>query len=386
MKPQTDRAAYLADKWLKNTITPEEELEFHTWYREDLHKPVHLPAAFASSEEEHRKRILKAIKSQIDPPARKLWPAIAAAASLFLVLTAGLLYYTNPNQSDKQQAAVQNAPNILPGRTGATLTLANGRKISLAGTGKGEIAKEAGVTISKSKEGQLLYEAGPAVASHNQINTLTTANGETYQLLLPDGSTVYLNAASTLTYGTTLRDDRGIRRVRLEGEAYFEIAKDKTHPFIVATNRQEVEVLGTHFNISNYANDPGSKTTLLEGSIRLNRHTMLKPGQQAEVALSGRISVTEVDADNAVAWKNGYFQFDGEDLESIMRKVSRWYDVEIVYEDEQLKRLGFAGTVSRYKSVVQVLKTLQMTNALNFKVSGRTIVISSEIRKNDLKP
>lgn len=305
----------------------------------------------------------------------KIWPRVAVgiAASVAVIVLSIYFFHYHFKQD------VEIVKDLAPGTPGATLTLANGKKIRLSDAGNGELATEAGVTIRKSPGGQLIYEMKGSAAEQHKTNTLTTANGETYQVKLPDGSMVYLNAASSLTYDATLNDN-GVRRVELTGEGYFEVANDNAHPFVVKTDMQEVEVLGTHFNINSYSNESATKTTLLEGSIRLNHKIILKPGEQSIVNRSGKIFVEKVDSDNAVAWKNGYFQMDGKDLESIMHEVCRWYDVEVAYQDDNLKKITFVGTVSRYKNVSQVLKTLQMTNTLNFKIDGRIIVISSGTR------
>lgn len=358
----------LLQKYTNGEADPLEQSIVEQWYADlDIQDAAELTDAQKQEQLEYIRQNLPGYPMKVV----KRWPRVAAGIAATVAFIVLCVYFYD-RQRSKQD--IEIVKDLAPASPGATLTLANGKKIRLADAGNGELAKEAGVSISKSSSGQLIYEMQGSAAEQPQNNTLTTANGETWQLKLPDGSMVYLNAASSLTYNTALNEN-GLRRVQLTGEAYFEIANDKAHPFVVKTALQEVEVLGTHFNINSYP-DEATKTTLLEGSIRLNHTTILKPGEQAVVNNNGNIFVEKVDTDNAVAWRNGYFQLDGKDLESIMREVSRWYDVEVVYENDNLKKMAFVGTVSRYKNVSQVLKTLQMTNTLGFKIAERKIIIN----------
>jgi transmembrane sensor len=303
----------------------------------------------------------------------KLWHGIAAAAVAMMVLGVGLFYSGFNPKPLTQELAYQN--DIAPGKQGATLTLASGKKIRLTDVANGELAKEAGVVITKSANGQLIYEIKGSDTQSNKINTLSTAKGETYQLRLPDGSLVWLNAASSLTYAANL-NERGKRRVRLEGEGYFEIAKDKAHPFVVESKGQQVEVLGTHFNVNAYDNEPAVTTTLTEGSVKVDSRGLTKtlsPGQQATVS-SDNIMVKSVRVENVLAWKEGAFLFEEESLASIMRKISRWYDVDVVYKNVDQNEL-YGGGVSRYDKVSKVLENLELTGGLRFKIEGRTVIV-----------
>jgi transmembrane sensor len=307
----------------------------------------------------------------------KLWPRLAGAAAIFLMLGAGILYYIGKadNKLPKNEAY---ANDVTPGSVGATLTLANGQKIKLTDALNGELAKEEGVVITKSANGKLVYSARDIVTEANRMNTLSTARGETYQLQLPDGSKVWLNAASSLTYSASLNKE-GIRQVVLQGEAYFEIARDKKRPFIVKTAKQKVEVLGTHFNVNSYSDEAFTATTLLEGSVRINTiadavaNKVIRPGEQAVLAANG-LRISEVDIEEAVAWKNGKFIFQQETIGTVMRKIARWYDVEVVYEAD-LKDKTFSGSMSRFENVSQVLRKIEMTDLVHFKVEGRRIVV-----------
>ncbi|WP_342332614.1 FecR domain-containing protein [Pedobacter sp. FW305-3-2-15-E-R2A2] len=305
----------------------------------------------------------------------KLWLKIAAVAAALAIVCTGV-YFFNYKSGKLPAPAVVSVKDVNPGDFGATLTLANGRKISLANASKGEIGRESGMVITKSADGRLVYEINENVSDPNASNTLSTARGETYQVRLPDGSVVYLNAASSLTYTPSLIEN-GKRVVKLTGEGYFEIAKDKQHPFIVKTDRQEVEVLGTHFNISSYADDEVEKTTLLEGSVKLSAagsSRILKPGQQAR--LSGdKIQINEIDTDLAVAWKNNEFVVQSERIETIMKMIGRWYNVEVIYIGEKTRQ-RFSGSVSRFDKMSKVLEIVESTGEAHFEVKGRTVYVS----------
>lgn len=328
-----------------------------------------------------------------------MWkPAIAAAA--VAVIAFGVWFYTtsHPEGSEAMRDLVIN--DVAPGKQGATLTLANGKKITLTDAANGEIAKEAGISVTKTVDGQVEYEGSPQGGERAAMNTLSTAKGETYRLRLPDGSLVYLNAASSLTYPASLMEN-GKRVVKLQGEAYFEIAKltrstlpsgsarrgRERVPFIVKTDRQEVEVLGTHFNVNAYKDESTTKTTLLEGSVKVTirsgrspflpegtHRVVLKPKQQATLADNNKIEVQDVDTESAVSWKNGYFKFN-ESLESIMNKISRWYNIEVVYEVNPDASLAFGGKISRDKTLSALLKSIESAGGIHFKIEGRRVTV-----------
>jgi transmembrane sensor len=359
--PETLLKLISAELWSQDDMKPETAAEQQIFSR------------IYANIEAHQIYTEKAVKKPI-----RLW--IQIAAILFLVIGAGLFY--NNNKTKQAVRLTSGFVNDIPsGTNSATLTLANGKQIILSGTKTGELAKEAGVNITKTADGQLVYSVNATAKSPSpdqiQFNTLSTKNGETYQIHLPDGTSVWLNAGSSLKYPTTFTT--ATRLVELSGEGYFEVAKDKAHPFIVSTGMQQITVLGTHFNVNAYADEPDMKTTLLEGSIKLELASktdgiVLKPGQQASVK-SKMINVTEVNPDAAVDWKNGKFRFKNESLKSIMRKVSRWYNVEIVYLGDQQELTTFSGSVSRFDKVSAVLKMLEETSDVKFSIEGRTIKV-----------
>jgi len=282
------------------------------------------------------------------------------------------------------QQPAQYANDVNPGTIKATLTLADGRKITLDQAKTGKLAEVDGISVTKTVDGHLAYTVlgnGKADASQNKVqdyNTLETPKGGEYQLNLPDGTKVWLNAASTLKYPTNFVHVKD-RKVFLNGEAYFEVAHNKSSPFRVVTYNQEVEVLGTHFNVNAYANEPDSRTTLLEGAVKIShlagsKDLVLKPGQQAQVG--PEFKVVEVDPETAVAWKNGDFILKDEDFKASMRKFARWYNVEVIYDESAPEDLELGGWVSRSKNISAVLQVIEATGKVHFKVQGRRVTVT----------
>jgi len=304
--------------------------------------------------------------------SNNLWLRISSAAAIIMVVF-GIYFFTLREKTPNFEHLTAN--DIPPGKMGATLTLANGKKISLGGAANGELVKAPGLSISKTAEGQIVYRIEPGQGKSNGVNTLTTAIGQTYILTLPDQTKVWLNAASSLTYNTA-GTTNGIRRVKLTGEGYFEVAKDKEHPFIVESGSQTVEVLGTHFNVNAYPDETAYRTTLLEGSVKIDdngQSKILKPGNQASNT-AGNINVAPVDTEFAIAWKSNNFIFDRLDIKEIMKMIARWYNVEIIYEEE-IPSGTFWGSVSRFDNISKVLIPLEATGDVHFKIEGRKIYV-----------
>ncbi|WP_316751549.1 FecR family protein [Pedobacter gandavensis] len=366
----------LIHKYDQGLCNEREKALLETWYAGwNLDKSVDIP-------DEAIKEDLAIIRQKtlaaINPVATTvtLWPKFAAAAAIAIVIGTGWFYLGKPDINQGQQQVVTQ--DLAPGSVGATLTLANGKKIKLNTSNNGELAKEAGVTITKTAEGELIYEvSNPVDAASNKINTLSTANGETYRVRLPDKTEVWLNAASQLKYPASFLNDTE-RRVELEGEAYFQVAKDVKHPFILTTNKQRITVLGTQFNVKGYANEP-IKTTLVKGSVQVSSQVtskMLKPGQQSTLLAKGDFVVGPADEVLDLAWKNNEFMFESESIENVMKMVERWYNVEVVYVGEK-SREKFGGGVSRFDKVSKVLDVLAGTGAVKFKIEGRKIFVTS---------
>lgn len=318
--------------------------------------------------------ILATDKPKKAPRSILLRPLKWVAAAVVLVVFSFTAYLSLNKKKEHVFAS-----DVAPGKNKAILTLADGKKISLSDAVTGDVAKEAGFSITKTADGQLVYNIAEAEnANDSRLNTISTPNGGEWQIRLPDGSTVWLNAASSIQYSLNIGTAKS-RLVKLEGEAYFEVSKNKEHPFIVETARQAVEVLGTHFNINSYLDEKVTRTTLLEGSVRVSHNDtkeseILKPGEQSLVTSAG-INVKAVDVDEAIAWKNGYFMFNNEKQESVLRKIARWYNVEIEYADPAAKEVMYYGTVSRFEKISKVLRKFEQTGEVRFDIKGNKVIV-----------
>lgn len=307
---------------------------------------------------------------------RFLWPKAVAAAAILMILSMGGYFYFQKYTAVNSNELSASLNDVNPGGNKATLTLADGSKISLTDADNGELAKQSGVRISKSKNGELVYSVIASDHKKPVFNTISTPRGGVYQVNLPDGTRVWLNAASSIKFPTTFAQLKE-RKVELEGEAYFEVAKNKKLPFIVSSGAQQVKVLGTHFNINSYPDEGEVKTTLLEGSVEVfaANKRMLKPGEQANVTKNGagNVKVSTANIAQVMAWKNGFFHFEKDNLHSVMRQLSRWYDVEIVYEVERADD-EFMGDIPRGIKLSEVLKMLAFEGT-QFKIDGRKLIV-----------
>lgn len=311
---------------------------------------------------------------------KSLWPRIAAAASIVLFLSFGG-YFLLHKQS-QQHLAQNQVHDIAPGGNKTILTLANGKKIILNSAHNGLLAQQGGSVVNKTADGAIVYRDADSNKAQNPelmaYNAITIPRGGEYQLLiLPDGSKVWVNSASSLRYPTAFTGNE--RKVELTGEAYFEVVHNPAKPFRVVSKSQTVEVLGTHFNISGYDDEPAIKTTLLEGKVKVtatsnNLVKFLIPGQQAALNTNS-FTVNLVDTEEAVAWKNGQFMFDNDNIQYIMRTISRWYNVDIEYSGV-IPDDTFGGGTSRFKNVSEILNILQLTGKVHFKIEGRKIIVS----------
>lgn len=304
------------------------------------------------------------------------------AAAVILAASVSVILYARFIHSGKPVIATQLIKNdALPGGNKAILTLANGKKIVLGNTGNGTIALQGNTHVDKIRNGQLVYQAADSTGetqnpSAGQVayNTVSTPKAGQYEVRLPDGTNAWLNSVSSITFPTAFTGNQ--RRVRISGEVYFEVAKNKNKPFIVETRGQNVTVLGTHFNINAYDDESKIRTTLLEGSIKLsanNKFKILTPGQQAEVANNQITIINNSDTEAAVAWKNGYFVFDNTDLPTLMRQLSRWYDVNTIYNGNTGQH-EFVGQIKRSVKLSSVLKILEVSG-IHFKIEGKNLYI-----------
>lgn len=353
----------LIQKYLSGQSTEEEKAIIETWYLETKDEGESPDQMMLEKAEEKIWNKLSIHRNTIRH--RIHW--FLAVASIIACIGLGL--YFNKSKTEIQA-------DIQPGKNSATLTLSNGRKIILSENTKANLAEEVGINIKITTDGQLIYDIQDHLEDKTvrpKVNILTTNRGEKFQIHLPDGTKVWLNAKSSLKYPTTF-NKQITRRVSVSGEAYFEVAKDEKHPFIVESKDQNVEVLGTHFNISSYADDPISTTTLLEGSVKVNK-TELKPNQQS-VLKDHKIKVVPADIEKTMAWKNGDFIFRGEDLKTTMRKIERWYNVDITYATNVTENIELGGWVSRKSNLSEVLRRIELIGNVHFKVEGRKIIVT----------
>ena len=382
---ETERINLLAKKMQDGTITPEEKQEFERWYASFNDSYIEINSDENLEDLEHRIYTNIIAKAHIKPLRKTvlLWKIASSAAAVILIFF-GIYYFNHTDTPEIAYTKKHIATDITHGENKAILTLADGSVISLDSANNGKIAKQSGIEITKTADGQLVYttsEKSSDLASNSLLfNTVSTPRGGQYQIVLPDGTHVWLNASSSLKYPTSFKGSE--RKVELEGEAYFEVVSNKKMPFRVLSKNQLVEVLGTHFNINSYADENVTKTTLLEGSVKIARlsgaqkslsdYKILIPGQQA--VLAEKIKVSNVDTEEAVAWKNGELMFSSQEIKGVMRQISRWYDVDIIYEDN-IDDIILSGSISKYANVSKVLEILELTGNIHFKIEGRRILV-----------
>lgn len=305
------------------------------------------------------------------------WSRIAAAVIIALVIGAGTYFFVNQRQHNKEIAKTNSSIKndvAAPSSTHAVIILANGKQIVLDSAGNGSLAMQGNVNIQKLADGQIAYKGNSEEVVYN---TLSNPKGsKVVSLTLSDGTTVWLNAGSSLTYPTAFGGNE--RKVQITGEAYFEVAHNVAMPFTVTKGDAEVTVLGTHFNINAYDDEAEMKITLLEGSVRVHKGNatgLLKPGQQAIVAPTDheKIKVVNVNVEEVMAWKNGLFSFNKADLQTVLRQLNKWYNVEVVYHGKIPKQL-FGGDIQRTLSLAQVLKILEKSE-VHFKIEDNKIIV-----------
>jgi ferric-dicitrate binding protein FerR (iron transport regulator) len=333
---------------------------------------------------EASRKLFKAIHDKIGSESkskkRRVIPLrrIAIAASIIGLLLVSV-FLLNDKIGKKGIAKSEINPrrfknDVLPGGDKATLTLADGSTIVLDDAQNGTLAQQGNSKIIKH-DGRISYDLTNKNSNEIVYNTIATPKGGQYQLELPDGSQVWLNATSSIHFPTSFTGNE--RRIEITGEAYFEIARNPNMPFIVTVNNAEVQVLGTHFNINAYNDEDNVKTTLLEGSVKFvndGNVNILKPGQQAQLTKDGMTKVVnDVDVNGVVAWKNGMFDFENAGIETVMRQLSRWYDVEIEYKGKTDDL--FIAEMRRNIKLSDALKALELTGKVKFDIQGKKIIV-----------
>ena len=371
----------LTEKYIAGTASGEERLKLESWYTNQLTQNTLAGEKQIDEGEqiEVGEKIFNKINQQIDqqekkPPGRYFY-RLAVAASLIAVLGFGWFILSKRTEFKKINKSVSL---IKPGGNKAFLTLADGTRINLDQALNGTIARQEGIQINKTADGQLVYTIleNKSVLAKPGFNTISTPAGGQYQVTLPDGTKVWLNALSSLKYPFAFTGK--YRIVELTGEGYFEVAKNKNKPFKLKTSKQEISVLGTHFNVSAYADDAEIKTTLVEGGVSVKNFnpqttSLLKPGQQAVFHGTG-FKVSNVDVEEYIAWKNGFFMFNNEGIKEAMQKLARWYDVDIEYVGD-FDGIYFGGSFSKHNNLQETLKILESTDKFKFTIEGRRIKI-----------
>ena len=376
------QAKELLQKYQAGNCTPSENELVENWYKQLINTGEW---QWGEEEKDMMEKMIEArIMKQINRPNKKrvfyLIPRSqwwAAAASVILLLGA-FSYFQFFHKSTKptQIAKVLSNDVKAPQSNKAMITLANGQKVYLDSVGNGALAIQGNVKLVKLASGKIAYEHGSGkVSTKMEYNTLSNPRGsKVINMDLADGSKVWLNAGSSLTYPVLFMGNE--RKVSVTGEAYFEVAHDASRPFIVNNGAMNVRVLGTHFNVNAFEDDGNDiKVTLLEGSVKINNGNatgLLKPGQQAVVNREIKV-VNDVDLDLVMAWKNGYFQFDNASLQNVLKEVSRWYDVNVIYEGKNEPR-QFVGEIQRDLSLSEMLKLLER-NKVHFKIQGKDLRI-----------
>lgn len=394
-------------RYLDNSCTPEEirslfqyfgneenEVELRRLIRQQLEAKADLDISHQKSKENLLNDVFLKIKeainkdekvnhSRVIPFYRNKWFR-ASAAAVFVFLLSGTAFLLLRQDKSANIAVHENEihepGDIVPGKNNATLTLDDGTTILLDSAANGTLAQQGNTDVLKIN-GQIAYQKkdGKALNTKPVYNTVTTANGNQYQLVLTDGTKVWLNAASSIRFPASFMGNE--RKVEITGEVYFEVAKNAKKPFKVIVKNQtgpaeEIEVLGTHFNVNAYSEEPDIKTTLLEGSVKIKHEDvvqMLTPGQQAKLTSNGISLNNDVDLQQVMAWKNGYFLFNSTDLYTLMRQVARWYNVEVEFEGK-ISGDSFSGKISRDVPLSQFMKVLEL-NDVHVKREGRKVVI-----------
>jgi len=361
----------LFKKYQDGTLSPAEKSRLDDWY---MREAANSPARLSDEEMAELSGRLRAGLPVAHPAKqRALWPRIAAAASILIALSAGGYFILHKQQPPQQIAQIQKQ-DISPGHNQATLTLANGQKIVLTKGLSGKLAVQNHTVISAAQNA-ITYDANN---NKDQVsyNTLSTARGEQspYPLVLPDGTKVWLNAESSITFPTTFNGRE--RLVKVTGEAYLEVVHNDKMPFRVQAGKETVNDVGTHFDINSYADEPGLKTTLVEGAVSIvagKATVSLAPGQQA-LLHTDQFAISTVNTARVIAWKDGYFRFQRDDVQGIMRQLARWYNIDVNYAGDPPQDL-FTGRISRSKNISAVLRMLEKTGEIHFKIEGRSVTV-----------
>jgi transmembrane sensor len=377
------RIAHLISGFLKDDLTESEHDELDQWIEasmtnqrlfEELTDKNNIDKWLDWKKKLRVEEALQRVRSKIGKTPQKpsslikiLLPYISVAAMLALIITSVVIL----KNDHKEKPIIADTHEIAPGTDQATLTLGDGKMITLDSVENGNITKQGSSTIIKNDSGRLTYQPAANAPAEIVYNILSTPKGGQFQLVLPDGTRVWLNAASSLRYPTAFITEK--REVELTGEGYFEVAKDASHPFEVTANGTTTEVLGTHFNINAYSDEPTTGITLAEGSVKVNNALVIKPGEQAQIDATGKIIKAVADVRTVTGWKDGEFVFKNTPLKEVMLQVARWYDVGVSYKDNVSEH--FNTTIPRNVPVSKLLHLLEATGSVHFSVEKKNIEV-----------
>jgi ferric-dicitrate binding protein FerR (iron transport regulator) len=391
MSTEETRLAYLFDSYINRRCTDAERKEFFDLVAQDRNAEILQRLIDGVQEqnlidvsEEKSTFIYDRIWSEIgNKPAKSVrllsWSRIAIAASIILVLglTSYLVFFNKAGKPVGGKTEIAKTHDVsAPKDTRAVITLADGSKVYLDSAGSGTIAQQNDVNVVRNANGEISYQVTASNQTESAFNTMYNPRGsKVIALTLSDGSKVWLNSESSIKYPVAF--NTATRQVEITGEAYFEVTHDKTKPFHVTVNGMDVQVLGTHFNINSYSDEDQIKTTLFEGSIKVSKGTdvkFVKPGEQAQLSSNGSITIEkDVNLDQAIAWKNGYFYFDKAGVQTVMRQLARWYDIDVRYKGKPTDEL-FAGKIQRELNLSAVLDILK-TTGIKYQLENRTLTI-----------
>ena len=380
----------LIEKYQSGTASSKELGQLNKWYRSFDDSEVEITGEDNNGQqisERIKLRLLETIQEVKQTKRSKRWH-ISTAAAIFIAVSIGIFLFL-PSKPAKQESVKIVVPPVLnndvaPGGNKALLTLDDNSTIILDSASNGIISTQGNIKVEKLDNGLLAYKInGRIIAEEDETfyNTITTPRGGQYQITLSDGTKVWLNAASSIRFPVVFTGKE--RRVIVTGETYFEVAHNDAMPFKIKVVSSEVEVMGTHFNINAYDDEAAIKTTLLEGKVKVYvpsegafvQAKFLLPRQQSRVSKNGTINIlNNADTEEAVAWKNGKFQYKSADLKSILRQVSRWYDVDVEYKGDV--DLHFTGQLPRSDNVSKLFEKLKLTGVVNFKIEGKKVIVS----------
>lgn len=392
-----ERQKLLLQKYLENRCTPEEAAQVLAWMGKDEYNEEQRDAILhlLRSNPEMNGEVLKNLDERLrlnfedisrrigeNKPAKKRYLFFYMQAAAILLLVTGVVFFTLYNRPVSSTASNKkySGHSIVPGGNKAILTLADGSTVTLEDAKDGSLVQQGGATVVKAGD-KLVYNKNAAGPVQAVFNTVSTPRGGQYRITLPDGTNVWLNAATSLTYPTIFTGKERI--VELKGEAYFEVAasfsatKQKI-PFIVKAEDNEVTVLGTHFNVNAYKDEEAIKTTLIEGSVKVSNGSseiLIKPGEQARQKNGTKLlELHHPDLEEVLAWKDGKFLFNNADAKSIVRQISRWYDVDIEYKSD-LSGIYFSGGLSKKDQIEELIELLELSGRMKFEINGRKLLV-----------